>query len=114
MIWETVRPAPDALFSSDRLGHGPRHRLQAALIAHAVWLYQRLALSVRGVAESLHERGIEATHETIRARVATFGAHRATELRRRAARPRRTWLLDVVFTRAVRNASPSHVHLRRA
>jgi putative transposase len=113
MVWETLQPAPDALRMPGRPGHHHRHQFPAALIAHAVWLYQRFALSFRGVAELLHERGIEVTHETIRAWVAKFGANHAAELRKRAARPGRTWHLDEVLTRG-RKAGLSRVYLWRA
>lgn len=84
----------------DRPGHHHRHRFPAEIIAHAVWLYHRFALSFRDVEELLYERGIRVTHETVRAWVATFGTAYAAELRKREARPGRTWHLDEVFTRA--------------
>lgn len=83
----------------DRPGHHHRHRFPAAVIAHAVWLYHRFALSLRDVEELLYERGIAVTYETVRAWVAKFGARFAAELRKREARPGRRWHLDEVFTR---------------
>jgi putative transposase len=83
----------------DRPGHHHRHRFPAAVIAHAVWLYHRFALSLRDIEELLFERGIRVTHETIRAWVAKFGPSDAAELRKREAQPGRTWHLDEVFTR---------------
>ena len=83
----------------DRPGHHYRHRFPAAVIAHAVWLYHRFALSLRDVEELLYERGILVTYETVRAWVAKFGARYAAELRKREARSGRTWHLDEVFTR---------------
>jgi len=83
----------------DRPGHHRRHRFPAPVIAHAVWLYHRFALSLRDVAELLHERGIGVTYETVRAWVAKFGTRYAGELRRRAPRPGRKWHMDEVFAR---------------
>lgn len=85
---------------SDRPGHHHRHRVPAAIIAHAVWLYHRFAVSLRDVEELLYERGIAVTYETVRAWVAKFGACYAAELRKHAARLGRTWHLDEVSTRA--------------
>ena len=84
----------------DRPGHHHRHRFPATVIAHAVWLYHRVALSLRDVEELLFERGIEVTYETVRAWVAKFGPPHAAELRKREARPGRRWHLDEVYTRA--------------
>ncbi len=84
----------------DRPGYHHRHRFPAAVIAHAVWLYHRFALSFRDVEELLFERGITVSYETIRAWVAKFGAQYAAALQTRAARSGRTWHLDEVFTRA--------------
>jgi putative transposase len=49
----------------DRPGHVHRHRFYAEIIAHAVWLYHRLALSFRDVEELLFERGIMVSYESI-------------------------------------------------
>lgn len=72
------------------------HRLPAEVIAHAVRRYLRFALSFRDVEELLAERGVEVSYETVRRWVAKFGPQYANELRRRAARPGRTWHLDRV------------------
>ena len=40
-------------------------RFPQAIIAHAVWLYQRFSLSFRDVEELLFARGIVVTHDTI-------------------------------------------------
>ena len=82
-----------------RPGYHPRHRFPVAIIAHAVWLYHRFALSLRDVEELLFERGIPVSYETVRAWVAKFGARYGAELRKRAPRPGRTWHLDEVYTR---------------
>jgi putative transposase len=82
----------------DRPGHH-RHRFPAEIIAHAVWLYHRFALSLRDVEELRFERGVAVTYEAIRTWVVKFGAEYAAELRKREARPGRRWHLDEVFPR---------------
>ncbi len=74
----------------DRPNHHHRHRFPAAIIAHAVWLYHRFALSLRDVEELLYERGIDVTHQAIRTWVAKFGPRYAADWRRREARPGRS------------------------
>jgi hypothetical protein len=69
------------------------------VIAHAVHLYLRFALSSRDVEERLGGRGIVVSYETVRAWVAKFGAPYAADLRRREARVGRTWHLDEMATR---------------
>ena len=83
----------------DRPGHHHRHCFPAAVIAHAVWLYHRFALSLRDIEEPRYERGVVVTEETVRACVAKFGTRYAAELRKRAARPRRTWHIGEMFAR---------------
>ncbi len=74
-----------------------RHRFPPAIIAHAVWLYCRFALSYRDVEELLAERGVIVTDETIRQWCRKFGQPYANGLRHRRARPGDTWHLDEVF-----------------
>jgi putative transposase len=74
-----------------------RHRFPPAIIAHAVWLYFRFALSYRDVEELLAERGVSVTYETIRQRCRTFGQAYANGLRRRRPRLGDKWHLDEVF-----------------
>jgi putative transposase len=74
-----------------------RHRFPPELIAHAVWLYFRFALSYRDVEELLAERGVVVTYETIRQWCRKFGQTYANELRRRRPRPGDKWHLDEVF-----------------
>jgi putative transposase len=69
------------------------------VIAHAVRLYLRFALSFRDVEELLAERGVQVSYETVRRWVAKFGAHYGEELRRRGPRAGRTWHLDEMATR---------------
>ena len=73
-----------------------RHRFAPEIIAHAVWLYFRFALSDRDVEELLAERGVSVTCETIRQWCRTFGQGYANALRRRRPRPGDQWHLDEV------------------
>ena len=74
-----------------------RHRFPPAIIAHAVWLYFRFALSYRDVEELLAERGVVVTYETIRQWSRKFGQGYANALRRGRPRPGDKWHLDEVF-----------------
>src|SRR4051794_27504585 len=74
-----------------------RHRFPPEIIAHAVWLYFRFALSYRDVEELLAERGVIVTYETIRQWCRKFGQQYANTLRRRRPHPGDTWHLDEVF-----------------
>jgi putative transposase len=69
------------------------------VIAHAVRLYLRFALSFRDVEELLAERGVRVSYETVRRWVAKFGAHYGEELRRREAPHGQTWHRDEMATR---------------
>ncbi len=73
------------------------YRFPPEIIAHAVWLYFRFALSYRDVEELLAERGVLVTYETIRRWSRTFGQTYANKLRRRRPRPGDKWHLDEVF-----------------
>jgi len=75
------------------------HRFPREVIARAVRLYPRFALSFRDVEELLAERGIVVSYETVRRWVAKFGAYYADELRRREVRAGRTWHLDEMGVR---------------
>ncbi len=74
-----------------------RHRFPPEIIAHAVWLYFRFALSYRDVEELLAERGVIVTYETMRQWCRKFGQVYAHGLRRRRPRPGDKWHLDEVF-----------------
>ncbi len=74
-----------------------RHRYPPAIIAYAVWLYFRFALSYRDVEELLAERGVIVTYETIRQWCRKFGQTYANALRCRRSRPGDKWHLDEVF-----------------
>lgn len=75
------------------------HRFPAEVIAHAVRLHVRFALSFRDVEELLADRGIQVSYETVRRWVAKFGAYYADELRRREPRSGRTWHMDEMAVR---------------
>ncbi|CAL9327788.1 IS6 family transposase ISRH1 [Streptomyces sp. enrichment culture] len=74
------------------------HRYPVEVIAHCVWLYFRFPLSFREVEELMLERGVLASHETVR----RWCEVRA-DLRERpappTARPGDKWHLDEVFVR---------------
>ena len=70
------------------------YRFPREVIAHAVHLYLRFALSFRDVEELLAERGIQVSYETVRRWVAKFGARYAEEVRKRAGCRGRTWHMD--------------------
>lgn len=73
-----------------------RHRFPAEIIAHAVWLYYRLPLSLRHVEEMLLARGIVVSYESIRRWGKKFGPDYARRLRRKTPRPDDIWHLDEV------------------
>ena len=75
------------------------HRFPREVIAHAVRLYLRFALSFRDVEELLAERGVRVSYETVRRWVAKFGTQYADELRRRELPRGRTWHLDEMAAR---------------
>ena len=66
------------------------------MIAHAVWLYFRLPLSLRLVEEMLLARGIIVSYETIRCWAKKFGPDYAAHLRRKPPSPNDIWYLDEV------------------
>jgi putative transposase len=53
-----------------------RHRFPAEVIAHAVWLYLRLPLSLRMIEDLLAARGIIVSHQTVRLRSGDFAGLR--------------------------------------
>lgn len=72
------------------------HRFPPQIIAHAVWLYFRLPLSLRLVKEMLLERGIVVSCETIRRWSRKFGPAYAKQLRRRKPSRKDICYLDEV------------------
>lgn len=69
-------------------------RFPKVVISYAVYLYHRFLLSYRDVQELLFKRGIDVSHETVRAWCARFGPDIAEALRHRKPRRGRTWHLD--------------------
>jgi len=61
-----------------------RHRFPTEIVAHAVWLYYRFPLSLRGVEDLLAERGIDVSFPTVSQWAAKFGCEFAHQLRRRS------------------------------
>ena len=59
-----------------------RHRFPAEVIAHAVWLYFRLPLSLRHVEDLLAARGIEVSFQTVAEWAGKFGGEYARRIRR--------------------------------
>src|SRR5262245_31258710 len=76
-----------------------RHRFPPEVIAHAVWLYYRFALSLRDVEELLASRGVVVSYEAVRLWCSKFGPEFAKKLRHHRPRPGRRWHLDEVFVR---------------
>jgi transposase-like protein len=64
-----------------------RDHFPPTVIQHARWLYFRFTLSFRDVEETLAQRGIDVSYETIRAWTLMFGPKIAANLRRRNLPP---------------------------
>jgi len=71
-------------------------RYPREVIAYAVWVYHRFALSTADVEELLAERGIVVSREAIRLWINRFGRHFAHCIRRDRPRPNDKWHLDEV------------------
>jgi putative transposase len=73
------------------------------IIRLAVMMYVRFPLSLRQVEDLLHERGIDISHETVRAWWNRFGSKFAAEIRKRRIHNQSfstwRWHLDEVFVR---------------
>ncbi len=73
------------------------------IIRLAVMMYVRFPLSLRQVEDLLHERGVDISHETVRAWWNRFGPRFAAEIRKRRIHHRSfslwRWHLDEVFVR---------------
>ncbi len=72
------------------------HRFPPENIAQAVWLYDRLPMSMWLVEEMLLERGMIVSYETIPRRGRKFGPSCAKQLRRKKPSHRDIWHLDEV------------------
>jgi len=74
------------------------------IIRLAVMMYVRFPLSLRQIEDILHERGIDISHETVRAWWNRFGPMFAAEIRKKRSAsmrnlPQWRWHLDEVFVR---------------
>lgn len=76
-----------------------RHQYPPEIIAYAVWLYFRFALSYRDVEELLAKHGVLVTCETARQWCRKFGQRYASTRRRQCPQPGDKWHLDEVFIR---------------
>ena len=74
-----------------------RYRFPPEIIQQAIWLYLRFTLSFRDVEDLLAEHGVMVSYESVRRRVSYFGPTIAADLRRRSAKPRRTWRLHKAY-----------------
>jgi len=74
-------------------------RYPREIIAYAVWVYHRFALSTADVEDLLAERGVIVSRKAIRLWVNRFGQHFAQCVRRDRPRPNDKWHLnEVVIT----------------
>jgi putative transposase len=71
-------------------------RYPREIIAYAVWVYHRFALSTADVEDLLAERGVIVSREAVRLWVNRFGAHFAQCVRRDRPRLNDKWHLDEV------------------
>ena len=78
-------------------------KTSSEIIRLAVVMYVRFPLSLRQVKDLLHERGVDISHETVRAWWNRFGPMFAAEIRKRRLHHRLfstwRWHLDEVFVR---------------
>lgn len=79
---------------SDASGSPKGYRFPKLVIGHAVYLYHRLPISYRDVQELLFKRGVDVSHETVRAWCLKFGHDLDEALRQRKPRRGRVWHLD--------------------
>ena len=71
-------------------------RYPREIIAYAIWVYHRFALSTADVEDLLAERGVIVSREAIRLWVNRFGRHSADCIRRDRPRPNDKWHMDEV------------------
>ena len=74
-----------------------RHRFPAAIIQHAVWLYNRFNLSHRDIEDLLAERGIDVSYESVRLWCNKFGPLFSKRLKRKHPGFGDTFFIDEVF-----------------
>jgi len=71
-------------------------RFPREIVAYAVWVYHRFALSTADVEDLLAERGVIVSRETIRLWVNRFGPHFADCMKRDRPAAADKWHLDEV------------------
>jgi transposase-like protein len=59
------------------------YQFPSEIISHAGWIYYRLNASLRDMSQALIYRGLDVSHETIRAWVYKFGRLYVSSLRKR-------------------------------
>ena len=75
------------------------YRFPVSIISHVVWLYHRFNHSYRDVSEQLLYRGIELSHETIRAWSYKFSSHFESVIKKKKRKTRDKWHLDEMTIR---------------
>ena len=76
-----------------------RHRFPPEIIAYAVWLYYRFALSFRDVEELLASKGVIVSYEAVRLWCGKFGPEFVRKLQSHRRMLGRCWHVDEVFIR---------------
>jgi putative transposase len=77
------------------------YRYPREIISHAVWIYYQLNASLRDTAQALKYRGLDISHETIRAWVyKVWFPFYASGLRKRAPQRGDKWHLDELCFRS--------------
>lgn len=71
-------------------------RFPREIVAYAVWVYHRFALSTADVEDLLAERGVIVSRETVRLWINRFGRHFADCIRRDRPKPIDKWHIDEV------------------
>lgn len=69
-------------------------RFPRDIVAYAVWVYHRFALSTADVEDLLAERGVIVSRETVRLWINRFGRHFADCIRRNRPKSNDKWLMD--------------------
>ena len=72
------------------------YRFPREMVAYAVWVYHRFALSTADVEDLLAERGVTVSRETVRKWVKRSGCHFANCIKRDRPSAADTWHLDEV------------------
>ena len=73
------------------------YRFPREIVAYAVWVYNRFALSTADVEDLLAERGVTVSRETVRKWVNRFGCHFAHCIKRDRSPAADKWHLDEVI-----------------